>query len=417
MAGLALSTLLSSLGTSIANVALPALSQAFDAPFQDVQWIVLAYLVSMTMVMVSAGRLGDRTGRRRLLLAGMLLFTAASVACALAPTLGLLIAARAGQGVGAAVMMALTMALAGELMPKARTGSAMGLLGTMSAIGTALGPSLGGVLIAVAGWRAIFLATVPLGIITFLIAHRHLPIDQAARAHGAGPDGAATPVLTLLHDRALAASLATNALVSAVMMATLVVGPFYLSTTLGQGAAAVGFAMSVGPLATALTSVLAGRLVDRLGASRMTLAGLATLAAGAFILALLPAWLGVPGYIGPLVVMTMGYAVFQAANNTAVMTGIRPGERGVISGLLNLSRNLGLVCGAAALGAVFAAGGMRVTFAVAGGLVVAALWIAECGRRGSVRLTTFATATRVKKPAATLTPIAPDPHPARNHPT
>ncbi|MGE0862720.1 MAG: MFS transporter, partial [Vicinamibacterales bacterium] len=320
MAGLSLSTLLSSLGTSIANVALPALARAFDAPFHGVQWIVLAYLLSMTVLMVSAGRLGDVTGRRRLLLAGILLFTASSIACAVAPTLRLLVAARAAQGVGAAIMMAMTMALAGELMPKARTGSAMGLLGTMSAIGTALGPSLGGVLIAGAGWRAIFLVNVPLGIATFLIAHRHLPIDRVATAGASASTRPGTPVLTLLRDRSLAASLATNALVSAVMMATLVVGPFYLSSSLGLGPAAVGFAMSAGPLATALTSVMAGRLVDGMGAPGMTLAGLATLAAGAFILALLPATLGVPGYVGPIVVMTIGYALFQAANNTAVMT-------------------------------------------------------------------------------------------------
>ncbi len=107
LAGLALSMLLSSLGTSIANVALPALAQAFNASFQQVQWIVLAYLLAITTLIVGAGRLGDITGRRRLLLAGIFLFTTASVLCGVAPTLWLLIAARAAQGVGAAVMMAL----------------------------------------------------------------------------------------------------------------------------------------------------------------------------------------------------------------------------------------------------------------------------------------------------------------------
>src|SRR5207342_1725295 len=103
---------------------------------------------------------------------------AASGASGAAPTLSLLIAARAAQGLGAAVMMALSMAFVGETVPKARIGSAMGLLGTMSAIGTALGPSLGGVLIAWLGWRAIFLVNVPLGILTLLVANRHLPVDR-----------------------------------------------------------------------------------------------------------------------------------------------------------------------------------------------------------------------------------------------
>lgn len=142
LASLSLSMLLSSLGTSIANVGLPTLAQAFNASFQQVQWVVLAYLLAITTLIVSVGRLGDLAGRRRLLLAGIFLFTVASALCGLAPTLSLLIASRAVQGLGAAIMMALTMAFVGETVPKAKTGSAMGLLGTMSAIGTALGPSL-----------------------------------------------------------------------------------------------------------------------------------------------------------------------------------------------------------------------------------------------------------------------------------
>src|SRR5665647_3416710 len=121
LASLSLSMLLSSLGTSIANVALPTLAQAFNASFQQVQWIVLAYLLAITTLVVSAGRLGDITGRRRLLLAGILVFTIASVLCGVAPTLWLLIAARAAQGLGAAVMMALTMAFVGETVPKEKT--------------------------------------------------------------------------------------------------------------------------------------------------------------------------------------------------------------------------------------------------------------------------------------------------------
>jgi MFS family permease len=175
LAGLSLAVLLASLGTSVANVALPTLARAFGASFQAIQWVVLAYLLAVTTLVVGAGRLGDLVGRRRLLLAGIALFTAASIVCGLAPALWVLIAARAAQGLGAAVMMALTMALVGETVPTARAGSAMGLLGTMSAVGTALGPTLGGGLLAGAGWRALFLVNVPLGAVAMLIARRHLP--------------------------------------------------------------------------------------------------------------------------------------------------------------------------------------------------------------------------------------------------
>ena len=452
LAGLSLSMLLSSLGTSIANVGLPTLAQAFNASFQEVQWIVLAYLLAITTLIVSVGRLGDIIGRRRLLLAGIMLFTVASVLCGVAPTLRLLIAARAAQGLGAAIMMALTMALVGETVPKARTGSAMGLLGTMSAVGTALGPSLGGVLIAGLGWRAMFLISVPLGILTFLLARRTLPVDRRGpTTGGAGFDhpgtlllaltlaayalamttgrgsfgllnlalllaavlgaglfvraeaSAASPLvrLAMFRDPGLSAGLAMSALVSTVMMATLVVGPFYLSRALGLDAAMTGLVLSVGPLVVALTGVPAGRIADHFGAQRVTIVGLIGIAAGSFMLFMLPATLGVPGYIAPIVVITFGYALFQTANNTAVMADIHPDQRGVISGLLSLSRNLGLITRASVMGAVFAfaaatldittarpdavAGGMRITFAVAAILIVVALAIAAGGHALATR--------------------------------
>lgn len=443
LASLSLSMLLSSLGISIANVGLPTLAQAFNASFQDVQWVVIAYLLTITTLIVSVGRLGDLIGRRRLLLAGIFLFTVASALCGFAPTLWLLIGARALQGLGAAIMMALTMAFIGETVSKAKTGSAMGLLGTMSAIGTALGPSLGGLLIAGFGWQAIFLITVPLGLLTLLLAQRYLPADRQAQKTGrAGFDPLGTLLLALtlaayalamttgrglgmalllaalvgaglfiwvearvasplirlaiFRDPGLCGGLAMSALVSTVMMATLVVGPFYLSDGLGLDAARVGLALAVGPFVSALTATPAGRFADRFGAQRMTALGLGGMAAGCLLLATLPETLGVGGYIAPLVVVTIGYALFQTANNTAVMSDISADQRGVIAGMLNLSRNLGLITGASAMGAVFAfasattdiamahpeavATGMRITFAAALALIVVALAIAFANR-------------------------------------
>src|SRR5204863_9286855 len=116
--------------------------------------------------------------------------------------------------------------------------------------------------------------------------------------------------LAMLRDPVLSASLAMSALVSTVLMATLVVGPFYLSGALGLDAAAVGLVLSVGPLVVALTGLPTGRLADRFGATRMTIVGLVGIAAGSFMLSMLPATLGIPGYIAPLVVITAGYALF-----------------------------------------------------------------------------------------------------------
>ncbi|OCP01820.1 MULTISPECIES: MFS transporter [unclassified Ensifer] len=453
LTSLSLSMLLSSLGTSSANVALPALADAFGVSFQAVQWVVLAYLLSITTLIVSVGRLGDITGRRRLLVAGIGLFTAASAVSGLTPSFALMIAARAAQGIGAAVMMALTMAFVGETVAKERTGTAMGLLGTMSAIGTALGPSLGGALIACCGWRAIFVVNVPLGLAAVLLARRHLPADRRlqgrerprfdgpgtlflafslgayalAMTAGRGSFGVlnvallataalglglfllveakvASPLvrLSMFRDPGLSAGLSTNALVSTVMMATLVVGPFYLSRGLGLDAAAVGLVLSIGPVISAFSGVVAGRIVDRLGAASVVMVGLVAMVAGCLALSLLPGIAGVAGYVAAIAILTPGYQLFQAANNTAVMADVATDRRGVVSGLINLSRNLGLVTGASVMGAVFAwavaasdmataspravAAGLQATFAVAGLLTVIALAIAAASRmfaRGS----------------------------------
>ena len=443
LASLSLSMLMPSLDTSIANVGLPTLSQAFGASFQQVQWIVLAYLLAITTLIVSVGRLGDILGRRRLLLSGIALFTLASLFCGIAPSLWLLLAARAFQGIGAAMMMALTVAMVGETVPKERTGSAMGLLGTMSAIGTTLGPSLGGILIASLGWETIFLVNIPLGIANFLMAARFLPIDRPDRkttrgrldtigtmllaltlaayalamTMGHGSFGAAniglllaaalgaslfaftetkvkSPLLQLsmFRNSSLSAGLAMSTLVSTVIMATLVVGPFYLSRGLGFDAAHVGAIMSAGPLVSALTGVPAGRIVDRFGAHRMTVTGLVGVIVGLTLLAALQGRFGAAGYIGPLVIVTANYALFQASNNTTIMKDISSEQRGVISGMLSLSRNLGLVTGASVMGAIFTlasgaaditaahaeavAAGMQVTFIAAAVLIAATLCIA-----------------------------------------
>jgi EmrB/QacA subfamily drug resistance transporter len=466
LASLSLSMLMPSLDTSIANAGLPTLAHAFTASFHAVQWIVLAYLLAITTLIVSVGRLGDVIGRRRLLLLGIGLFTAASLLCGVAPTLSLLIASRAMQGLGAAIMMALTVALVGETVPAKQMGSAMGLLGTMSAIGTTLGPSLGGILIAALGWRTIFLINLPLGVLNLLLAHRYLPVEHRliasrraktdgatfdvvgtlllaltltayalAMTMGRGTFGllnagllsaaivggglfvlaesrAASPLirLAMFRSRVLSASLAMSALVSTVMMATLVVGPFYLSRTLGLHAALVGIILSVGPLVAALFGVPAGRAVDSFGTSRMTVVGLCGMATGSVVLVLMPATSGILGYVAPIVIITSGYALFQAANNTAIMTDIRADQRGVISGMLSLSRNLGLITGASAMGAVFAlasatidittarpeavATGMRVTFATAAMLIVIAIVVAVGSQARSRRRMGFTSQSR-----------------------
>jgi MFS family permease len=276
------------------------------------------------------------------------------------------------------------------------------------------------------GWRAIFLILVPSGVLNLWLARRALPeaaevmqrdrgqfdalgtllLGLSVGAYALAPtigDGnsgrlnfalllgalavgslfvlaesrARSPLIQLsaLRDATLSSSLAINALTSTVII------PFYLSRALGLGEALVGLVVSVGPVVAALSGVPAGRLVDRFGVPIILVAGLAQIAAGSVALASLPATLGIAGYVASIAVLTSGYQLFLAANNTAVMIDVGADQRGVFSGMLTLSRNLGLTTGASLMGAVFAfaagtqdmqtapadvvAFGMRSTFAFA----------------------------------------------------
>lgn len=439
---LSLAMLLSSLGTSIANIGLPTLGKVFSAPFPQVQWVVLAYLLSLTSLVILAGRLGDLLGRRRLLLIGLLWFALASLLCGLAPSLPWLIAARGLQGAGAAILLAHTLALVSETLPKERSGRAMGLMGTLSAVGTALGPTLGGSLISYVGWRGLFLVLVPISVLTWLLARHYLPKPVEQRKTPLQLDLAGTAVLMIalssyalamtlgrghmgrlnlalltvatlalylflqierrsssplvplpmLRNTQLSSGLMMSGLVSTVIMSTLVVGPFYLKHALSLPDGLAGLVMSCGPIASALSSNLAGRLVDRFGNLRMTRLGLTGMLTGGILLGLIAPHPWLPGYMLSTVLLTASYALFQTANNTGVMATSVPSQRGVTSGMLNLSRNLGLTTGTALLGTVFAAGsgsldinhasavqvalGMQTSFAAASGLTLLALLLA-----------------------------------------
>ncbi|MGJ8618629.1 MAG: MFS transporter [Sulfitobacter sp.] len=385
---LSLSMLLASLGTSIANIALPAIAKDLNAPFHQVQWVVIAYLTTLTLFSVLAGRLGDRFGRQQMLVFGLVLFAMASAFCGLAPSLWVLSTARSLQGIGAAFLMVLTIALVRDVFGTERVGRAMGLLGTMSAVGTALGPSLGGMLVGKFGWHGVFFILVPISLIAAAMAVRLLPAGAASvKPSRFG--------LSALRTSGAIPGLAANLLVANVMMATLLIGPFFLGQSLGLHAAMVGFVMSVGPVISIFFGVPSGRLVDAWGSARVLSLGLIALATGAFALALLPIAFGVIGYVAAISILTPGYQLFQAANNTLIMVGVSADQRGTISGLLSLSRNLGLIFGASFMGMVFSFGigtrtlktasadaianGMQLAFVTCGALVVVAYWLSLKG--------------------------------------
>lgn len=416
LASLSTSMLLASLATSSVNTAVPTIAVAFGASFHVVQWVVLAFLLAVATTIVGLGRLGDAVGLRRLLELGLLVFGVASIGAALSPSLGLVIVARAAQGTGAAAMMAVSAALAAEVVSKARSGLSFGALGAMSATGTALGPVVGGAVSQWLDWRAIFALHAALAAVALVAARRFVPRaapPSMARARGVDwrgsallggalaayalgttlvPPASGAGAILLLLSFALGAlfvraersakapllrlddlrggkgeRLFASLVVSAVLMTSLVVGPFYLSKTLGLALGAAGAVLGLGPVVSALLGVPAGAIVDRAGADRASLLGLVGVGAGATMLALLPRGFGVVGFAGATVVMTASYALFQAANGSALLQGVERAQRGVISATLQLSRSVGLMTGATWMGAVFttAAGAADVTLATA----------------------------------------------------
>ncbi|MFB4386336.1 MFS transporter, partial [Agrobacterium sp. LR_9] len=245
-----------------------------------------------------------------------------------------------------------------------------------------------GLLIPLSGWRAIFWVQLPPAAVALILAVSFLPRDARLVDSRA-------PSLWSVMDRSLAGNLLVNVLVAAIMMTTLVVGPFYLSLGLGLTVPEVGAVMAIGPVISIVSGVPSGRLVDAWGSGRMLVIGLALLGVGALMLAIVPGTIGVAGYVLSIIVLTPGYQLFQAANNAAALADVAKDRRGTVSGLLGLSRNIGLIAGASAMGLVFALGvgttdvteasalaiasGMRLTFLIAGAGAVAAFVVAVFG--------------------------------------
>lgn len=445
LAGLSLAILLSQLGTNIVNVALPTLVTSFSTSFGAVQWVVVSYLLVVTALIVGVGRFGDQLGKKRLYLWGLAIFMVASIICALSSTLPLLIAGRAAQGLGGAIIMALSFAFIGEVFPRERTGFAMGVLSTMVSFGIALGPSLGSLALAAFGWQAMFWLNLPFGILAYLLVSRYLPASVDTPKHSApaarfdwlgtvllaatlgayslamtfsGTRGfgdtlviqlafgaliglslflgvqvkAKAPLLglSMFRNLLLSTSMTMSVLVYAVMMATLVLGPFFLSKALGLNTRSVGLVMTAGPLAAALMGVPAGFIADRIGAKITMVIGLALFTIGSFVMSWVTATGGVTTYIAAILMISIGLAFFQTPNNVAVMANARPEQRGFVSGLLALARNLGLITGASLMGAIFSyavgdaataspeaiTSGMRLSFQIATLMAAAAFLLA-----------------------------------------
>lgn len=411
------------LDASIVTLALPRLGRELHTSVGAVEWVALTYLLVLVATVAVVGRLADAVGRKLLYVYGFAVFTAGSVLCGLAPTLAVLIAARALQAVGAAMLQANSVALITEAMPPRLLGRGIGVQGTAQAVGLALGPAIGGALLALGGWRLIFLVNLPAGAVGLTLGWFLLPRSRSRRAIGrrddlgaillaiavAGPllylslagragyanllllgmlaAGLASGLafvrrerrvpeplidLSILRRPALSIGLSSGLVSYLVLFGTLFVVPYYLSNE-HVAAALVGLQLAVLPVAIGVAAPIAGRLLGRLGARPLTAGGLLLTGAGLLEIALVH---GTLGLLAGLMAAGLGLGAFTPANNATIMSASPKGHAGVVGGVLNMTRGIGTALGVAVASALYvvasgASGASASPAAAANGLTVA----------------------------------------------
>lgn len=390
------------LDASIVTVAFPTLQRDFHAGVGAVEWVALSYLLVLVCAVTAIGRFADMAGRKLLYTYGFAVFTAASVACGLAPNLLTLDGFRVVQALGAAMLQANSVALIATAMPRDKLGRGIGVQGAAQALGLALGPTVGGLLIALGGWRLIFFVNVPAGVLgvllgwLFLPRSRHLQrrtrFDWPGLAAFLPSVGGVLAALSLGRDRGFgsplvlslagvglvgcvlfvarerrarapmvdlrlfarmpfAAGVASGFLSYAVLFGVLFVIPFLFEGGLGASPGFSGLALTALPAALAISAPLAGRLADRVGVRPLTVTGMLLAGLGLVAIAMTHDDIGM--VTGELALIGLGMGMFTPPNNAAIMGSAPREQSGTAGGLLNMTRGLGTAMGVALSGAVY----------------------------------------------------------------
>ena len=397
-----LGSMMGTLDSSIANVAMPTLSRVYHRSVDDTEWVILAFMLVTASTLVLFGRLGDIFGQKRIYLIGFTVFGASSLTCAFAPSLGFLVASRAVQALGAAMLLSSNQALIVDTFPAAERGRAIGFNGGAVAVGLSLGPILGGAIVSFADWRWIFLINVPISILAMVGAIFVLrPVQQ--KSGGFDPIGAvlsvvmlfslslalsrshiwgwespvtlglivfalvafvvfivverrvATPTLDLrlFQIRIFAVSVLAAFVYFTAISGLVFILPLAAQTALGDSAFVAGFFLT--PI-TALNIVLAptaGALSDRVPVRYVSTGGAVMVALGMFLLSRLPPSPSTGAIITALIVAGCGTAVFTQPNNSAIMGSAPADRRGIAAGTLATARTSGQLIGVAVASAVY----------------------------------------------------------------
>ena len=397
------------LDLTIVNIAIPNMIDKLHASLDDVLWVINAYALVLAVLLITAGRLGDLFGQRRLFMIGITLFTVASAACGLAPSPSWLIAFRAVQGIGAALLMPQTLAILTTVFPPERRGAAFGVWGAVAGVATIAGPTLGGLLVTAFDWRYIFFINVPVGVVVLGLATVLIPPLRTGRQHRLDVPGVALASLALLaicyglvegqrYNWGTVTSFVTIPLVIGVgvvllaafllvqartqdaeplvpfslfrsrnyslmnwVSATVSIGmmgiflplTIYLQSVLGFSALKAGLTLAPASLVSMFVAPVTGRLTDRIGGKYILMTGLIAFGGGMAWVALSAgpgsAWYD---FLPPLVVAGFGMGCTFAPMTTMAMRDVKPAVAGAASGVLNTTRQVASVIGTAAVGAL-----------------------------------------------------------------
>lgn len=404
LAAVGVSILLSTIDATIVNVALPTLVRELNTNFPTVQWVVLAYLLTQATLMLSVGRLGDMVGKKPLFIAGFVIFTLGSVLCGLSPTVYWLIGFRVVQAFGAALLLALGMAIITEAFPPDERGKALGISGSIISVGIVIGPSLGGLIIDAFSWQWIFFVNLPIGIVGTLMGIRYVPDFRPEGRQKFDYWGALTLFVSLLslllaltwgqqlgfnqpqilglfvswivflilflviewragqpminlhmfNNNLFSTALITGFLTFVAIAGSIILMPFYLENVQGYSTRQVGLLLSAVPVVMMVIAPLSGSLSDRFGTRPITLIGLIMLIIGYYAITTLNEETTAVGYLLRMLPVGLGMGTFQSPNNSAVMGSVSRERLGIASGLLSISRVLGQTTGIAAMGAFWA---------------------------------------------------------------
>jgi len=397
------------LDLTIVNIAIPNMITKLHASLDDVLWVINAYALVLAVLVITAGRLGDLIGPRIMFMSGVATFTAASAACGLAPNPGWLIAFRAVQGLGAAMLMPQTLTIITNTFPPERRGAAFGVWGAVAGVATIAGPTLGGLLVTAFDWRWIFYVNVPIGLVVLLITPIIIPDVRLGRRHRIDVPGvllASAGLLAICYglvegqkyswgkiasfisiplvlglgvllliaflvvqkltqereplvpfavfrDRNFSVINWVSGVLAVGMMGIFLPFTIYLQSVLGFSALKAGLTMAPASLLSMVGAPVAGRMTDRIGGKYILMSGLLLFAGGMGWLALIAhpgsSW---QSFLAPLIVAGIGMGNVFAPMVTTAMRNVQPQLAGAASGVLNTVRQVGLVIGTAAVGAL-----------------------------------------------------------------